>query len=112
MATTATGGNLISQTNLEVRSTGAPVELVSRRRKIVSPAAGRGLEILGHAIEYLADEFSLECMERDPHVAPGIHPRIIAIELLKSRNREIYYSCPDSPTLGERLMSWLHLQSD
>jgi hypothetical protein len=74
--------------------------------------AGRALEILGHAIEYLADEFSQECMNRDLRIAPGIHPRIMAIEMLKARNREIYFSCPERLTLGERLMSWLHLQRD
>ena len=65
--------------------------------------------MLGHAIEYLADEFSLECMNRESRVAPGIHPRVIAIEMLKARNREIYLSCPEMPSLGDRLMSWLHL---
>jgi hypothetical protein len=37
---------------------------------------------------------------------------VIAIEMLKARNREIYLSCPERPSLGDRLMSWLHLQRD
>ena len=118
MAATATGGNLISHTVLEIRSATAPATFASPRRRSVSPAAGRGLEMLGHAIEYLADEFSLECslelMARGPRIAPPLigtstHPTVIAIEMLKARNREIYLSCPERPSLGDRLMSWLHL---
>ena len=83
---------------------------VQNRRRRISPEAGRALEMLGHAIEYLADEFTLECMTTRRPVAAGTHPQLKAIELLMSRNREIYFSCPELPTFGERLRSWLHLQ--
>ena len=83
----------------------------SRRLRRISPQAGRAIEMLGHAIEYLADEHALDCMTRPERVMAGAgrgaHPCIEAIELLKSRNREIYFSCPEIPTLGERLRSWL-----
>jgi len=81
-----------------------------RRARRISPEAGRGLEILGHAIEYLADEFSLECMTRGEEIHSGRNPRIAAIEMLKRLNREVYFSCPEVPTLGERLRSMLRLE--
>lgn len=83
---------------------------VSFRRRKITPESGRAIEMLGHAIEYLADEFALECRSRVDQVGAGKHPRITAIELLMTRNREIYFSCPTVPTLGERLRSLLHLQ--
>jgi hypothetical protein len=78
----------------------------------ISPEAGRGIEMLGHAIDYLGDEFALDCisgeMTADSGIVAGIPPQVLAIELLKELNREIYYSCPEVPTLSERLRSWLH----
>ncbi len=82
----------------------------SFRRRKLTPEAGRAIEMLGHAIEYLADEFTLECRSREDQVGVGKHPRITAIELMMTRNREIYFSCPTAPTFGERLRSLLHLQ--
>jgi hypothetical protein len=75
---------------------------INRRRRI-SPESGRALEILGHAIEYLTDE----------HIYEGgtfrlADPRVQAVMMMMERNREIYFACPVVPTLGERLMSWLH----
>jgi hypothetical protein len=79
------------------------------RRRKTSPEAGRAIEMLGHAIEYLADEFSLECMTRQKEIAAGVHPRVAAIEILKKCNREVYLACPEIPTLGERVESWFRL---
>jgi len=64
--------------------------------------------MLGHAIEYLADEFSLECMSRQEQLAAGMHPKVVAIEILKACNRAAYLNCPEIPTLTERLRMWLH----
>jgi hypothetical protein len=83
---------------------------VSSGRRSMTPEAGRAIEMLGHAIEYLADEFALECMDSQVRSAPGVNPRIMAIELLKARNREIYFNCPQVPTVGDRLRSLLKLQ--
>jgi len=86
---------------LFIPAAGAADARLSRRRSI-SPLAGRALEILGHAIEYLSDEYINEgglFSSRDP--------RIEAIQLLMARNREIYFECPELPTLGERLRAWL-----
>lgn len=69
---------------------------------------GRAIEMLGHAIEYLADEFALECRSR-LEMPAGKHGRVAAIELLMARSREIYLNCPAEPTLGERLRVFLRL---
>ena len=72
-----------------------------RWRKI-SYQEGHALEILGHAIEYLADEYALECRSRDTvnHAKSG---PVQAIELLMARSREIYLAGELVPTLAERL---------
>jgi len=75
---------------------------VHRPRKL-TPEAGRAIEILAHAIEYLADEFALDCMVAGAKGYCGEQPRMKAIELMMERNREIYLSCPRIPTLAERL---------
>jgi hypothetical protein len=62
--------------------------------------AGRGLEILGHAIEYLADEYVHEGKQLCAH-----DPQVEAIQLLMAINRELYYECPVLPTFRERLRS-------
>lgn len=77
---------------------------VARRRRI-SPQAGRALEILGHAIEYLTDE----------HVHSGgslsaLDPQVQAVQLLMALNRQVYFECPKLPTLKERFLSRLNLQ--
>lgn len=68
---------------------------MSRRR--ISPAAGKALEILGHAIEYLTDEFVHEGSDLVKDKG-----RVEAIQRLMALNRHIYYSCPETPGMGER----------
>lgn len=67
------------------------------RRRRISASAGRALEILGHSIEYLIDESahngSLASQSSDAE----------AIQLLMSLNREIYFECPEIPSIGERI---------
>jgi hypothetical protein len=68
------------------------------RRRHISPEAGRALEILGHAIDYLTDEFV--------HAGGSFSandPQVKAVELLMSLNREIYFECPEAPSFSERL---------
>jgi hypothetical protein len=72
----------------------------------VSPEAGRALEILGHAIEYVTDEFLHAGGSFSAHSAP-----LDAVQLLMALNREIYLECPITPTLGQRCLSLLHLHS-
>lgn len=78
---------------------GAVKARATRRR--ISPEAGHALEILGHAIEYLADEFVYE--------GGSVHagePRLDAIQLLMALNRQVYFACPVVPGLGDRLRNW------
>ncbi len=99
--------------HINSRSEARAASTVRRRR--VPYQSGRALEMLSHAIDYLTDEFALECMtERTiDSVSPriGVHPRIAAIEILKQRNREIYLSFPEVPTLAERLRACLGMHT-
>lgn len=74
---------------------------VPRRRRI-SPQAGHALEILGHAIEYLTDEFVHQGGSFSAHNA-----QLQAVQLLMARNREVYFACPEIPSLGERFLARL-----
>ena len=105
MATSLPNSNLISLTEGSRAAVPARTKAAPR---MLSPEAGRAVEMLGHAIEYLSDEFALNCMDRILGTEPGLHPRLRAIELLKARNREIYLSCPEAPTIKERLQGWFH----
>ena len=71
-------------------------------RRRISPEAGRGLEKLGHALEYLTDEFV-----RDGCRFADDYGRVQAIQLLASLNRQIYFACAVEPTLRERLQALL-----
>jgi hypothetical protein len=74
-------------------------------RRRLSPERGRALEILGHAIEYLADEYANDLADKGP--LGNADPRVAAIQLLKGLNRAIYYSGTEvKPALG-RMKRWL-----
>jgi hypothetical protein len=72
------------------------------RRRRITPQAGRALEVLGHAIEYLTDEY----IYRGGQFYPG-DPEVQAVQLLAATNRAIYLECPEVPTLGERCLRLL-----
>jgi len=76
-----------------------------KRRKL-SYQDGRAVEMLGHAIEYLADEYVLECRGRGQADHSKAGP-VQAIELLMARNREIYLAGELVPTFTKRLRLWL-----
>ncbi len=82
-----------------LRSQSAP--FVRRR---LSPDAGRALEILGHAIEYLADEYAASVDEKGP--LGNADPRVAAIQILKGLNRAIYYAGTEAPTPLQRIRRW------
>jgi hypothetical protein len=58
------------------------------------------LEALGHAIEYLADEYAFNAGR-----LPAIHahdPQVEAIQILMAANRQVYYDCPVVPSFSVR----------
>ncbi len=55
----------------------------------LSPERGRALEILGHAIEYLADEYAHDLADKGR--LGNADPRVAAIQILKGLNRDIYF---------------------
>ncbi len=74
---------------------------VNRRRRI-TPQAGHALEVLAHAIEYLTDVFVHQgaCFSSKDE-------QLQAVQLLMALNRQVYFECPEAPTLGERFRSML-----
>jgi hypothetical protein len=73
------------------------------RHRAISPEAGRALEILAHAIEYLTDEYA-EHATTLSHDAPELQ----AIQLLMSINRQVYFDCPLVPTFADRMRALFH----
>ncbi len=73
------------------------------RRRHITPEAGHALEILGHAIEYLTDEYVREARQVSAH-DPGVR----AIQMLMAVNRQIYYACPVKSTFTARLRAFIH----
>lgn len=93
-----------------VLGVGRPTTPVARtdRRRQISPRDGRALELLGHSIEYLADEFALQlgtsgsCSAQDPQIQ--------ALQILMKANRDVYFNCPTVPKVGERWHKFWVLQ--
>jgi hypothetical protein len=78
----------------------------SNRRRRITPQAGRALELLAHAIEYLTDEFVHQGL---PLTAKSA--QLEAVQMLMALNRQIYFECPEVPTFGERCRALLHLSA-
>jgi hypothetical protein len=74
-------------------------------RRLQSPESGRALEILGHAIEYLADEYANDLANKGP--LGSADPRVAAIQILKGLNRAIYYSGTEVQPAFRRMRRWL-----
>ncbi|MGA3346767.1 MAG: hypothetical protein ABSC76_18075 [Terracidiphilus sp.] len=100
MAATTTTGFMIPDSAIAV-----PIASVrTNRRRKITPQAGRALEILAHAIEYLTDEF----------VHSGLtfsakNEQLKAVQLLMALNRQVYFECPEVPSFSERCRALLHL---
>ena len=80
----------------------APGQASRQRTREISPEAGRALEVLGHAIEYLTDEYVHETTKLST-----TDPEVAAILLLMDLNRKVYFECPIVPTIGERVRAFL-----
>ena len=78
----------------------------SNRRRRITLQAGHALEILGHAIEYLTDEFVHNGAQMSP--ANG---ELAAVQLLMALNRQVYFECPEVIIVVDRLRSAFHLRA-
>ena len=76
------------------------------RRRLITPEAGHALEILGHAIEYLTDEFVYE-----DGALSARNAQLQAVQILMALNRQVYFACPEVPTFADRCLALLHLHS-
>jgi hypothetical protein len=100
MAASTTSGFHVPATTA---SAGVLSANVNRRRRI-TPQAGHALEILGHAIEYLADEFMHE-----GGTFSADNAQLQAVQILMGVNRQVYFECPELPPFGKRILSLFHL---
>jgi hypothetical protein len=100
MAATTTTGFAIPATAPAVRSASIHVN----RRRRITPEAGRALEILGHAIEYLTDEFV-----QDDRAFTVKSEQLQAVQMLMALNRQVYFECPEIPTFAERCRALLRI---
>lgn len=93
---------VVVRTEVHAMPTGLGSRSIRRR---TTPEAGFALEVLGHAIEYLADEYvhqgGILCSIDSPD------PCVEALRLLMAANREVYYACPAMPSLYERVVGRL-----
>ena len=83
-----------------------PARSCAIRQRRVSPEAGRALEILGHAIEYLTDEY----IYRGGSFSAG-DSEVEAIQTLMVVNRQNYFGCPEMPSMANRWRSLLHIKA-
>jgi hypothetical protein len=74
-------------------------------RRRIGPEAGRALEKLGHAVDYLTDEYVYSGRSLAAH-----DPQLEAVQMLMAINREIYLSCPAVPRPVKRLRAWLRMR--
>jgi hypothetical protein len=73
-------------------------------RRHLSREGARAIEILGHAIEYLADEWAIDPASRG--YLGNLDPRVEAIQLLKAHNRDIYLSGTEIQPPLRRIRRW------
>ena len=98
MVATTTSGFL-----LRAAAPVAPAQrLLSARQRRIDRASGRALEILGHAIEYLADEYVYHGGQLSSSDA-----EVQAMQLMMRLNREIYTACAEIPTFTQRCTAFV-----
>ena len=103
MATLSTAGfNVPAMTHPAVSG-----KFTRKPRRQITPKAGKALEKLGHAIEYLTDEFV-----QSGASFSSSNPQLEAVQLLMALNRRVYFECPEVPTLGARMRGLLHRVSN
>jgi hypothetical protein len=91
----------LSEPREMVRFRPSAVPVVRRR---LSREAGRALEILGHAIEYLGDEYAFDAHTKGP--LGNADPRVAAIQILMGLNREVFFSGMQVQPAFRRIRRW------
>lgn len=74
-----------------------------KKRRKIAPKTAKALVILGHAIEYLGEEFLYAASGDGANLG-----QLEAIQLLMAKNRDIYMACPEVPTFSQWLRNLLH----
>jgi hypothetical protein len=102
-----------SPRELNMESAGSPELAMASRpvRRRIDQDSGRALEIIGHAIEYLTDEYVHEFAHHERSSFSAHDGRLQAIQLLMAANREIYFQCPEVEDLMTRVLSILSRRS-
>jgi hypothetical protein len=95
-------------TSRQSRSAAGPIGLAHKAapfvRRQLSREAARALEVLGHAIEYLADEYAVDPASKGP--LGSADPRVEAIQVLKALNRALYFSGAEIQPSWRRIRRW------
>lgn len=99
-ATTTTGFSIPAP------ASAVPIASVRTSRRSITPQAGRALEILAHAIEYLTDEFVNTGL-----TFSATNGQLEAVRVLMALNRQVYFECPEAPSFGERWRTLLNLRT-
>jgi hypothetical protein len=84
-----------------------PASPMRQMRRRIDMRAGRAFEILGHAIEYLTDEYVHEFTTQGRGSFPAADGPTQAIQLLIAASRKIYFECPEVEDLATRCLSIL-----
>jgi hypothetical protein len=98
MAATTTTSSFV----LRAAAPAVPAYPMPVRRRRIDRESGRALEILSHAIEYLADEYVHHGGQ-----LKGSDGEVQAMQLLMAANRSIYAACPEIPSFEERCAALL-----
>jgi hypothetical protein len=106
-ATTSTGLFVPARSGADSVAPANVFPRVASKRRRITPEAGHALEILGHAIEYLTDEFVHEGGSLS-----ATDSRVMAVQLLMAFNRQVYFECPEMPSFADRCRSFLRLRTN
>lgn len=98
----------LTEISIRARALATQADLLhpDRPRHITLKAA-RALGILGDAIEYLSDQNFY-----DERTLPKDNAILEAVQLLMTRNHEVYFACPPVRTFSERWQLFLHPGQD
>lgn len=93
-------------TGFSISASASAVPRVRAHRRRITQQAGRALDLLAHAIEYLTDEFVQEGLTFSAR-----NEQLEAVQMLMALNRQVYFECPEVPSFSERCRTLLHFHS-